>query len=729
MTGSDDCRVGTLGLQFFKVRPCAAVRVAVTSPRVQRRLSCGSISRWMALFVFAYSATARADDVLHLGMAVVDRPTLITLGVQLPVTGDDNHNATVGVRYRVSGAPDWKTALPLFRVRPEVVTGWTVPEQFAGSIFELAPATAYEIELHAVDADGPVDEVVTVSATTRGVPADPAQPNPKSISDAPSLAAALAAAQPGDVITIADGNYAGPFSMDASGTAENPIVIRGVSEEGVVLDGGGCSPCNVLEVYGSFVHVERLSIAHASRAMRFQTPGAEGNVVRYVHISDTTLGIGSQADQKDFYLCDNLLEGRLSWPSVYTDDGGAHANDDGIHVEGAGHVVCHNQIVGYGDAMKTEQDGARAVDFYGNEVLSAYDNGVELDGSEGNVRCFRNRFTNTYATISFQPIFGGPAYALRNVVVNVVNEQMKFHALGTTTPEEPSGILVYHNTFVSPTKALNLQTSATSHHFVIENNLFISNDSATRTVDWTGPIDDGRFDYDGYYPDGIFDFALPTGYQVMNSFAEVQAASVEPHGVLLGTPIFADGLVAPSDYTTSLTAADVTLASNSDAIDRGVVLANVNDGFSGTGPDLGALELGCPSPLFGVRPDGVTEVDEPTGCTTASADAGVVVDASSSGGAGGQMTTGGSSGGGPVASAGASGAGGSTGNDAAGASGGQDAGAANTDGQSKEDSGCGCRSAHGRTSSWSSIIGAIIAAFASRRRALHRSARSPRCSD
>ena len=53
-------------------------------------------------------------------------------------------------------------------------------------------------------------------------------------------------------------------------------------------------------------------------------------------------------------------------------------------MEGGGHVVCHNQIVGFGDAMKTAEPGARAIDFYGNEVLSAYDNGLELDYSEGN---------------------------------------------------------------------------------------------------------------------------------------------------------------------------------------------------------------------------------------------------------------------------------------------------------------------------------------------------------
>ena len=416
---------------------------------------------WAAAFAATtlLARPVRADDVLHVGTLNVDPPTLTALGVQLLVTGDDNMNAAVTVRYRAGASAPWRDGLPLFRVHPDVVMGRTVPAQFAGSILDLLPGTTYEIELHAVDADGAVDQTVSTMATTRVVPrTDPASAQTKAVTDAASFSAALGAAQAGDVITLASGTYAGNFEIHASGTEDNPIVVRGQSEDGVILDGGGCTGCNVLEVYGSFVHVERLTIAHASRALRFQGQGAEGNVVRRVHVLDTVLGFGSNPDQKNFYICDNVLEGRLVWPAVYADDGGMHSNDDGIHVEGTGHVVCHNQLVGYGDAMKTEQDGARAIDFYGNEVLSAYDNGVELDGSEGNVRCLRNRFTNTYATISFQPIFGGPAYAVRNVVVNVANEQMKFHALGGMPPEEPSGVLVYHNTFVSPITALALQT-------------------------------------------------------------------------------------------------------------------------------------------------------------------------------------------------------------------------------------------------------------------------------
>ncbi len=559
------------------------------------------------------SAFPCPDPALHLGAALLDRPTLMALGVQLLVSGDADYDASVTVRYRAVGAPSWTAALPLFRVRPETVPGRAVAEQFAGSIFDLRLATSYEIELHAVDPDGPVDQTLTLTATTRPVPTDPVSPHIVPVSTASQLHAALAAAQPGDVIEVADGVYGGPFVLDASGTAANPIVLRGASRDGAILDGAACE-CNVLEVYGSFVHVERLTLRNANRALRFQTAGAEGNVVRRVHTHDTRLGFGTRDDQLDFYLCDNLLEGPLTWPHVYFDDDGAYSDVDGILVQGHGHVVCHNQVVGFGDALKTAQEGARALDFYGNEVLSAYDNGIELDEGEGNLRCVRNRFTNNFLPISFQPIYGGPAYALRNVAVNNAHEQLKFHGLGGASG--PSGVLVYHNTFVSPATALLLVTSAASHHFEIADNLFVGPALPPgRVADWIGPIDHGRFDFNGYFPDGVFRFNLPPAGLVSSpSFAALQATGMETSGVLLAQPIFANGLVPPPDYTSTLTPADVTLDPTSAAVDAGLALPNVNDAFTGAAPDLGALERGCPQPIFGIRPIGIDESNEPLGC-------------------------------------------------------------------------------------------------------------------
>ena len=47
---------------------------------------------------------------------------------------------------------------------------------------------------------------------------------------------------------------------------------------------------------------------------------------------------------------------------------------------------------------------------------------------------------------------------------------------------------------------------------------------------------------------------------------------------------------------------DFRLKPTSAAVDKGVALANVNDGFAGRAPDLGALEVGRPALHYGPRP-------------------------------------------------------------------------------------------------------------------------------
>lgn len=113
----------------------------------------------------------------------------------------------------------------------------------------------------------------------------------------------------------------------------------------------------------------------------------------------------------------------------------------------------------------------------------------------------------------------------------------------------------------------------------------------------------------------MFRFNLaPAGLTSFASFAALQAGGLETHGMLLAPPIFANGLVPPPSYTAPLAPADVTLAVSSNTVDAGRLLRNVNDGALGAGPDLGALERGCPLPIFGIRPAGVDESHEPLGC-------------------------------------------------------------------------------------------------------------------
>ena len=564
------------------------------------------------------AAPAKTEKAPRFGVGELDRPTLTCIGIRLPVAADLSYKALVTVRYREAGGSRWRDALPLFRVHPDVVTGLDVQPHFGGTIFDLEPGSKYEIELRMVDPESGVDQRATISASTRSVPQGPTAPHERPVQSTQELKSALASARPGDIIELANGIYSGPFQVSAAGTSENPVVIRGASEEGAILDGNGCTGCNVLDVSGAgHLYIENLTIRNAERAIRFQTNGAEGNVVRRVHIRDTTIGISSHPDQKDFYICDNTLEGRLKFPLMYKADNGAHSNDDGIQVMGFGHVVCHNRISGFGDAMKTQQRGARAVDFYGNDIRYTYDNGVELDEGAGNIRCFRNRFFNTYATLSVQPIYGGPAYMVRNVVVNVMDEQMKFHALGGNPPQEPSGIFALHNTFVSPHLALTVQTPAMSHFFLVANNLFVGPESPgmTKVVDWDAPVETGVFDYNAYFPDGIFHFNLwKESTKDFPGLASLRSRGFETHGVVLRDPVFRNGFGIERDAAVFVQPVDVALAPGSPAIDHAVYLPNINGDFTGAGPDIGAIETGCPAPVYGPRPTGVDETTAPAAC-------------------------------------------------------------------------------------------------------------------
>jgi hypothetical protein len=49
---------------------------------------------------------------------------------------------------------------------------------------------------------------------------------------------------------------------------------------------------------------------------------------------------------------------------------------------------------------------------------------------------------------------------------------------------------------------------------------------------------------------------------------------------------------------------DFRLKPGTAAVDAGVPLANITDGFSGRAPDLGAYELDRPIPQYGPRPAG-----------------------------------------------------------------------------------------------------------------------------
>ena len=117
----------------------------------------------------------RASARLTLGEFIVDPPTLINLGFEWLIDGDDNRNGAVAVAYRRKGTTVWQEALPLLRVQHERIQNGDqldviAPNMFAGSVLDLEPDTEYEVRFTASDPDGVTGVAQTPGAPTAEVP-------------------------------------------------------------------------------------------------------------------------------------------------------------------------------------------------------------------------------------------------------------------------------------------------------------------------------------------------------------------------------------------------------------------------------------------------------------------------------------------------------------------------------------------------------------------------------
>jgi Right handed beta helix region len=571
-------------------------------------------TRWWVSLRFAFVlccglpvSPAFAVNAIATGTLGADPATLCCLGVSLPIlSGDDNGNAVATLRYREQGATDWLQGMPLLRVRPEQTSTESPPSddglpnpvrQFAGSVFGLKPGKAHEIEVTVTDPDGGGGTQTIVSSTAPVPRAQPAVATTINVGTATQLRTALANAVAGQVIVLAAGSYGGSFAISRSGTAANPIFIRGEARDLVTISAAGSAYGIVIS--GSYVTLENVTISGSTWGARVY--GTQGVVIRRTRMTNVSQGInGYSGTTRGLYLCDNQLEGRLPWPDASANG----PNQEGIAVTGQGHTICSNTISGFGDALGLHHVTGLinvAIDFYNNEVLWTSDDGVEIDYAHRNVRVFRNRITNAAMGVSFQPIWGGPAYVFRNVFVNMSRSPFKLN-------NDPSGFFIFNNTAVRTLGIGNNgshalpslgYTQADGHpayaaNFEFRNNLLLGVSSPAFV---TTDLMDEKLDYNGWYPDGTFVL-----FDTWTSLADLKSRSpYEAHGRIVEAQPFASPVSLGADYTAFMQPRSVALATGSTAVDGGQVLPNITDGFLGAAPDLGAWESGIPPPAFGVR--------------------------------------------------------------------------------------------------------------------------------
>ena len=518
--------------------------------------------------------------------------TIKCLGVRWLVGGDDNHNARVRVEYRKVGTKEWRRALDLFGVETEGIRKVNRPPAgqrlYAGSIFDLAPGTRYEVKLSLEDPDGG-SVVKTVRMTTWTQPKRPIGGRKTGVRPG-GLKAALKSAKPGDTLVLGKGVYKGRFAL-RSGEPGRPIVLIGSPDGPAVLDGGGAG--NVISASGVHdVMLERLTFQNARWALAFN--GAARISVTGCVIRDCDHGFVAQRDsgkQQRIYIADNVLVGRSKWPR----NRGIESRR-GIQVSGTGHVICHNRISNFGDGIDTFSNyPCAAIDIYGNEISECTDDGIEMDYSEHNTRCFDNRLTNVFQGISIQPIHGGPVYVFRNAMYNVTAETFKMH-------NNPSGGIFYHNTSVKAGMPLVLWTGETVNNCITRNNLFVGTEG-NYAYESTAPMRRCDFDYDGF--GGTWKQFLKFNRVRYKTIEAARENAPAYRNVIRVSParVFASGIKPPGDAKTKfdIRVNDLRIKAGSAGVDAGVALDNINDGFKGKAPDLGAYELGAKLPHYGPR--------------------------------------------------------------------------------------------------------------------------------
>jgi hypothetical protein len=453
----------------------------------------------------------------------------------------------------------------------------------------------------------------------------------------------------------------GTYYLTADGTPDMPIAIKAAGDGEVVFDGNGAYALFDVKA-ADYTYFEGLTFRNAEVAIAAGTQfvaGAKGLTVKHSRFENVGAGVFTNySGSSNFYIADSTFIGRndpnhlMGWAGdFWTKFAGVEgqifpprmASYVAVKLYGPGHVVAHNYIADFHDGINVETygnpdgstatgpgilDGPKypprehwdrrpvAIDFYNNYITNSHDNPIETDGSMHNVRVVRNMLINHAShALCNQPALGGPVYWIRNIAYHLP-------AGSTRLTNGAAGVLFYNNTILSETVVAagsnvhwrnNLMLGQNSGPTIFSVNTFTNysssdyngfrpNPAAAVSFRWNSPPSAVAADFAG--PDhtprietrefgGLADYARATGqdrhsivvdYEIFMNVRRLDAqdaASVQK-------------LYKAADF-------DFRLKPGTPAVDRGMVLPNVTDDFTGSGPDLGALEIGKPAPRYGPR--------------------------------------------------------------------------------------------------------------------------------
>jgi hypothetical protein len=378
-----------------------------------------------------------------------------------------------------------------------------------------------------------------------------------------------------------------------------------------------------LDIAASHVWLEGLTVRNLTYAT-FSIGAPTNVVVTRCRFFNNLYSIYLQQGGSAWYIADNTIVGSTPAVSESFEGEGIELNTT------SGHTVAHNSITNVADGISYPDAN---VDIFGNDIFDVSDDGIEPDFGGANVRMWGNRIHNAvHNGISFQPQLGGPWYIVRNQLINSKESPFKFR----TTDR----FVLAHNTIVNWGNAWpgDQMMCCNQDHLLrafARNNLWISVQGG-QIWSFGGALADWRtsLDYDGFdwgAASAPFTYA-GVAYPDIASFAD--ASGLEQHGSRVDKAACFEQFDVTGPSPASVPPHILTLRAACNAIDAGEPLPNINDGYAGSAPDLGAHEYESAVATYGPRDSGTTpppnqaptvSVTAPLSGTTFTAPASIVI--------------------------------------------------------------------------------------------------------
>ena len=514
-------------------------------------------------------------------------PTFECLGLYYPNAAEQG---ACNVQYHQAEEKSWREALPLVYDPRE--------RQYRGSLVGLKPDTAYLIRLTCGG------QTVEFSGRTR--------------SDQLTI---------GKTTHLPAGELDKPVRITEPGTADAWHLVTPTPGTKTVIDVFNLHD-NCIEVAADYVIIRGLELKNAGQHAVLIRKGVQNVVVEDCHMTQwgrvggarvwgvfqgSDSAIYAETGAGGLVLQRNLIEhprsGSNDWESGHPD------GPQGITLQNSsgGNIIRYNEIrstedhgyndgIGGGSNFSFQGSPNRDSDIYGNIITNCWDDAIESEGANMNVRIWGNYLDKTFVFIATASTSMGPLYIYRNVfassrishqdpsggmIIKTGGPRRTITVNGAEVPGDRGRRYIFHNTALQPNGALSVFSGHGICNAVSKNNIFRVRGDTYPSPTGDGPPNDFRNDLTGGYLAGGFVRSMFVPSERLQWFL---ATTV---------PVIKWGRVDYSRSGKEFAITDPVVQAPNPAIDKGVRLPGFNDDYQGSAPDIGAFENGNPPLRFG----------------------------------------------------------------------------------------------------------------------------------